>query len=109
MGKNDNTGLIIIAAFVGVILALYFISKILLSLGIALIIISIIILALGLLIKDQRFLLIGGIGIVLGIILGVLGGSGIDFFENNPTGKNLLDAANSIVNSTKDSIKIYNK
>lgn len=109
MGKNDNTGLIIVAIFVGAILALYFISKIILSLGIAFIIISIIIFVIGILIKDEKFLLIGGIGLVLGIILGVIGSSGIDFFENNSTGKNLLDAANSIVNSTKDAIQIYNK
>lgn len=106
MKNNDNTGLIIVALFVGAILVLYFISKILLTLGITIFIISIFVFILGLLTKDDRYFMIGCIGLVLGIILGVIGDSGIDFFENNSTGKNLLDAANSIVNSTKDVINV---
>lgn len=109
MKNNDNTGLIIVALFVGAILALYLISKILLTLGIIIVVISIFVLIFGLSTKDDRYFLIGCIGLVLGIILAGIGGSGIDFFENNSTGKNLLDAANSIVNSTKDAVNIYNQ
>lgn len=109
MKNNDNKGLIIVALFAGAILALYLISKILLTLGITIVIISIFVFIFGLLTKDDRYFMIGCIGLFCGLILGVIGGSGIDFFENNSTGKNLLDASNSIVNSTKDVINIYNQ
>ncbi len=105
MRNKDDSTIVIIAIFIAAILALYFISKILFVLGIIIIFISIVVLFMGLSTNDERLTAIGGICLVLGIIFAVIGGEGIHFFENNPTGKNLLDAANTIVNSTKDIIK----
>jgi len=105
MRNNDNTELKILAVFIAVILALYLISLILQALGVAVILLSIIVLFYGLSINNEKVALIGGIGLVLGIILMVIGHTGLSFFENNPTGKNLLDAANAVINSTKDIVK----
>lgn len=105
MGNNDDTGLKILAVFIGIVLALYFISLILQALGVAFIFIAIIVIFYGLSINNEKVALIGGIGLVLGIILVVIGHTGLSFFEHNPTGKNLLDAANTVVNSTKDIVK----
>lgn len=105
MRNNDNTELKILVVFVAVVLALYFISLILQTLGLAVIVIAIIVLFYGLSINNEKVALIGGIGLVSGIILLVIGHTGLSFFEQNPTGKNLLDTANIVVNSTKDIVK----
>ena len=105
MRSKDDTAIIIIAIFVAAIFLVYFISKILFILGIIIILICLFALFIGISSNDERLAIYGSVGLVLGIIFVVIGNEGIHFFENNPTGKNLLDAANSIVNSTKDIIK----
>jgi hypothetical protein len=108
-GDNNATGIIIvcIAIFVGSILALYFLSKILVTVGIVVGIISLILLIAGLTSENGELTTIGGIGLIAGIILLTVGLTGVNFFEHNPTGKNLLDSSNSIVDVTKQGVKAY--
>lgn len=105
MRNKDDTAIIIIAIFVAAILLVYFISKILFVLGIIIILIALFALFMGFSSNDERLAIYGCAGLVLGIIFAVIGNEGINFFEHNPTGKNLLDAANTVVNATKDIIK----
>ena len=107
--SNDARGIVIvvIALFVGAILALYFLSKILVTVGIVVGIISLILLIVGLASENSELAMIGGIGLIAGIILFAIGLTGVNFFEHNPTGKNLLDSSNSIVNVTKQGVKAY--
>jgi hypothetical protein len=44
-----------------------------------------------------------------GLIFLTAGHTGISFFEHNPTGKNLLGGANTVVNTTKDIGQEYSK
>ena len=109
MGE-DNSGIIIIiiiAVFVGVILSLYFLSKILVTLGVVITIISIILLIVGLATESSELAIIGGFGLVGGLIILSVGATGVNFFEHNPTGQNLLGASNTIVNTTKQGVQGY--
>ena len=106
MANKNDTEIIIMAIFVGTVLALYFISNILFILGIVILVISFIVLLMGVSENDGQWASIGSIGLLMGIIFLAIGGTGINFFEHNPTGINLLNAANTVVNATKDIVKI---
>lgn len=108
MAKGDNSGIgiIILAIFVGAILMLYFLSKIFLTLGFLLIGISIILIIIGLS-QGNNIAIFGILLLLLGIILVGVGHEGVTFFEQNPTGKNLLDTANTVVNTTKETVETY--
>jgi len=108
---NNNSGIvfIIIAVSVGVVIALYFLSKILFALGLALVFISVILLAIGLISQESRLLSFGLIFLVIGITCVAIGHEGVSFFEDNPTGAKLLNASNSIVNATKDGVGMYSE
>src|SRR3989337_703133 len=107
MSNENNQGkiILIIAAAVAVVLVTYFFLKILFVIGLVLLFLSVILLIMGGFSQDNELLYYGFIGLVIGIVFLAIGNEGISFFEENPTGKNLLDAANTIVNSTKDFVK----
>jgi hypothetical protein len=113
MGNGDSNAaaiiIICIAIFVGAILALYFLSKMLVTVGIVIGLISLILLIIGLASENGELAIIGGIGLIVGIILLFMGITGVNFFEHNPTGKNLLDSSNTIVNATKEGVKLYSE
>lgn len=111
MANKDNSGMIffIIAIFVGVVLALYFLSKILLVLGMALVIISILSLIARFASQESRLVVFGLIILFIGIACVAIGQEGVSFFEENPTGVNLLDTSNSIVNATKEGVGVYSE
>ena len=112
MGSNNQnnnstaTFIICVAIFVGAILSLYFLSKILVWIGPILAVISLIILLMGINNEDQDLIIIGVIGIIIGLVLLGFGLAGVNFFEENATGKNLLGASNTIVDATKQSIQV---
>lgn len=111
METNNNsmaTAIICIAIFVGVIFTMYFLSKILIGIGGVVAIISVILLIVGITNKSSDLVLIGLIGLVVGIILLAVGLTGVNFFEQNPTGKNLLGASNTIVDTTKQAYTSVN-
>lgn len=107
--RQDNGGVIIIviALFVAGILFLYFLSKTLFAIGIAITFVSLVLFFSGMGMEEETLIKIGIIGFVIGVILAIFGYAGINFFENNPTGKNLLESANTIVNTTKEGIQTY--
>lgn len=107
--SRDNSGLIliIIAIFVGIILILYFLSQLFFAIGIILIIISLILIFIALSNNDGEILIIGAILLGLGILLLIVGLTGLHFFEQNATGKNLLNSANTIVNATREGVNVY--
>jgi hypothetical protein len=106
---NDNSVLIIliVAGIVITVLALYFLGNLFITLGIATIFIGIIILMIS--IENQDLLIPGLIVLGIGIILIFLGSGIVGFFENNPTGQNLLGASNYVVNTTAQGIDTYNE
>ena len=108
MAKSDNSGIgiIILAISVG-ILTLYFLLKIFLTLGFLLIIVSIILLIIGVLLQNNNLVIFSILLLLFGIILAGVGHEGVTFFEQNPTGKNLLDTANTVVNTTKGTVETY--
>ena len=111
-GQNQNSVgvfILVIAAFVAVIFALYFASHLLSTLGTIVFWVSFVILLVGLGFKEDTIITIGIIGLIAGVILWVIGTTGINFFENNPTGENLLESANTIVNTTKEGVESYSK
>lgn len=106
--RNDQGLAILIVAFVVIgVLILYFLSKMLFTVGIALILISIFLIIMGFASEEDNLIWIGLIVLLIAIILTTIGYTGISFFENNPTGKNLLDGANTVVNTSKDVGKTY--
>lgn len=107
MSNDNNEGkiIVIIAAAVAVVLVSYFFLKILFIIGIVLLFLSVILLITGGYSQDNELLYYGFIGLVIGIVFLAIGHEGISFFEENTTGKNLLDAANTVVNATKDIVK----
>jgi len=110
MAKNDNgLGIIILAVFAGAVFALYFLSKILFALGLMLIVGSIFFLIAGHTSRDSAFNTIGIIMLVVGVIFAGVGHEGITFFEENPTGRSLLDTSNVIADTAKESVKTYNE
>jgi len=107
--QNNNSAaifIICVAIFVGAVLALYLVSKLLVWIGPILAIISLIIFLIGLNNDNQDLIIIGVIGIIVGLVLLGLGLAGVNFFEQNSTGKNLLDASNTVVDATKQSIRV---
>ena len=106
MGQNDNTGIVIVAICAVLIFVLYFLSKVFLTLGFLLIGVSIILLIIGVS-QGNNLTIIGIFLLLLGIILAGVGHEGVTFFEQNPTGKNLLDTANTVVNTTKEATETY--
>ena len=108
MAKGDNSGfgLILLAVLVGAVLISYFLSKILLTLGFLLIFISIFLIIIGIS-QGNNLAIFGILLFLLGIIFAGVGHEGVTFFEQNPTGKNLLDTANTVVNTTKDTVETY--
>ena len=108
MVKRDNSeiGIILLAILVGSILIAYFLSKILLTLGFLLIFISIFLIIIGIS-QDNNLAFFGIILLLIGVIIAGVGHTGVTFFEQNPTGKNLLDAANTAVNTTKGTVETY--
>lgn len=101
--QNEKGLAILIIAFVVIgILVLYFLFKMLFAVGIAVLFISVILLIFGFASEEETLIIIGIIGVVIGIILMIVGHAGVSFFESNPTGKNLLDGANMVVNTSKD-------
>ena len=110
MAKGNNSGIsiIILASFVGAVLILYFLSKILLILGVLLIITSIFLVIIGAS-QGNNLVLFGILLFLVGIIFAGIGHEGVTFFEQNPTGKNLLNTANTVVNTTKDAVESYSE
>lgn len=108
---NNNSGIvfIIIAVSVGVVLATYFLLKILFAIGLALVFISVILLAIGIISQESKMLSFSLIFLVIGITCVAIGHEGVSFFEENPTGANLLNASNSIVNATKEGVGVYSE
>ncbi|MCK5630004.1 MAG: hypothetical protein KAI26_05275 [Nanoarchaeota archaeon] len=110
MAKNDNgLGIIILAVFAGAVFALYFLSKIAFVLGLMLIVGSIFLLVMGHTSQESTFSEIGVILLVVGLIFAGVGHGGITFFEENPTGRSLLDTSNVIADTAKESVKTYNE
>src|SRR3989339_596835 len=106
--RNDQGLAIIIIAFVVIgVIVLYFLSKMFFVTGIALILISVFLIIAGFAFEEENLIIVGIIVLIIGIILAVVGYSGVSFFESNPTGKGLLDGANTVVNTTKDIGKGY--
>jgi membrane protein implicated in regulation of membrane protease activity len=107
--SQDNSGLmiVIIAGVVISVLALYFLGNLFIFLGIAAIFISIIFLMIST--ENQDLLILGLIILGIGIVLLFLGFGIVGFFENNPTGQNLLGASNYVVNTTAQGIDTYNE
>ena len=106
--RTDNgLGVAIIVFAVIAILVLYFLSKMFFIVGIGVAVISLVLIFFGLGYEEEQLVIIGLIGLVAGIILALIGYSGVSFFESNPTGKNLLDGANTAVNITKDTASAY--
>ena len=104
---NDSMGIVIIAIAVGVILILYLLSKMFFVIGIALTIISIGLIIFGWFYQEDDKVKMGFIGLFFGIGFIYIGVAGITFFEENPTGINLLDMSNTVVNVTTDSVETY--
>ena len=107
--QNDNSGLVIaiLAIFVGIIFALYFLSHIIFWIGVSCLVISLILFLVGFSSQEEEFIIIGLVLLMVGVVFLFVGNAGINFFENNPTGKNMLDGANTVVNTTKDSVQAY--
>lgn len=110
MANKDNSGIIsrIIDAF-GVVVLAYFLSKILLVFGMALRYITTYLFVLGFASQDHRISVFGLIVLIIGIACVAIGKGGVSFFEENPTGMNLLNTSNSIVNAIKDGIGAYSE
>ena len=104
--NNSGVGIILLAIFVAAGLIAYFVSKILLTLGFILIITSIFLIVIGAS-QDNNLALFGIRLLVVGMIFAVVGYAGVTFFEQNPTGMNLLDTANTVVNITKGTVETY--
>lgn len=81
---------------------LYLLFNILVKLALAFIFLSLIGIGIGIIGNNEQIIITSSIGFALGIIFMVIGNSGIGFFECNPIGKNLLNTANVIVNSTRE-------
>lgn len=107
--ENDNSGvgIIILAVFVGAVLILYFLSHLLYWIGVTSLIFGIVLMILGFSSNEDNLVIIGIVFLLVGVGLWLIGNMGINFFEQNPTGKNLLDSANAVVNGTRDGVKVY--
>ena len=92
--------------FVGAVLIAYVLSKIFLTLGFLLICVSIFLIIIGIS-QGNNLAFLGIILLLIGVILAGVGHEGVTFFEQNPTGKNLLDTANTVVNTTKEAAETY--
>ena len=57
--------------------------------------------------QGNNLVLFGILLFLVGIIFAGVGHEGVTFFEQNPTGKNLLDTANTVVNTTKEATETY--
>lgn len=84
-------------------------SKILIVFGVILFLFTFVLFFVGLHTENERFLICSVIILLIGISFVIVGNEGVEFFEENPTGRNLLDTANTVVNTTNDYIDKPNK
>ena len=104
----DNSAAVGVMAFIVIaIVILYFIFKMLLVVGIGIALISFVLMLFGFGYEEEQLIVIGIIGLLIGIVLALIGYTGVNFFENNPTGKNILEGANTAINITKENANIY--
>jgi hypothetical protein len=103
--NQDSSFIIgIIALVIVAVLILYFLSKLFFAVGIGLILLSIFLILFGVSYEEENLIIIGVGCLVIGILLLIFGSVGINFFEQDYTGKNLLDTTNTAINVTKDTI-----
>jgi len=109
VNRNDNVVPFIIALCTIAIIVLYMLSKILIVFGVILFLFTFVLFFVGLHTENERFLICSVIILLIGISFVIVGNEGVEFFEENPTGRNLLDTANTVVNTTNDYIDKPNK
>ncbi len=102
MSKNSDSekGIIVLGMIIGGIFVIYFISLILSMLGKIAIFAGIVAFIFGVATKNIE---IGGFGVAIffaGLLFTSIGTVGLNFFEENPTGKTLLDSSTAVVDTS---------
>jgi len=98
--RNDQAIWGYLLLFCIAILLLYMLSKFLLILGIILFILGFGLLIFGFHEDEEQLIFIGIILLVVGLVAFILGFAGVNFFENNLVGSDLLKTSQSVVNAT---------
>ena len=109
MGKNDNYVPFIIAFCTIAVIVVYAFLKMMVVFGGILLIVAFALSLIGMYAEDNRFFAVAALALFIGLSFMAIGNEGIEFLEENPTGKNVLDAANTVVNVTEDSVDKYQK
>lgn len=98
--RNDNAAWGYLLIFCFAIILLYVLSKFLVILGIISLLAGFGFLIFGMNNEEEQIIFIGIIILVIGFAALILGLAGVNFFENNPVGSDLLKTSQDVVNAT---------